>query len=232
VERLLEPELLDELPPDDPRAIRSRRDLKWLNWWMGHRSILVDALIGHWKNKPLRHLVDLGAGDGAFALGLTRELVKYQPQLHVLLVDRQPVVGEPVRTQFQKLGCTVEVIATDIFDWLNRGQGAVQPGTVFVTNLFLHHFHEAELCEMFHLASKQVDLFAACEPRRSALSLTAARWVGLIGCGPVTRHDAVVSVRAGFARRELSEMWPTEGNWMLQEQQAGMFSHLFVAHRK
>ncbi|EEF58005.1 conserved hypothetical protein [Pedosphaera parvula Ellin514] len=232
MERALEPELLDELPPDDPKAIRSRRDLKWLNWWMGHRSILAHALMRYWKNKPLQRIVDLGAGDGVFALGLARELVKYQPRLHIVLLDRQPVVSEKVQVQFQKLGCKVETVAADIFDWLAQRQGTMEQGTVFTANLFLHHFHEAELCEMFQLASKQVDLFAACEPHRSKLSLTAAKWVGAIACNSVTRHDAVVSVRAGFMKRELSEMWPTQGNWMLQEQRAGMFSHLFVAHRK
>ena len=63
-------------------------------------------------------------------------------------------------------------------------------------------------------------------------TLAAARMCGLIGCNSVTRHDAVVSVRAGFADRELSELWPTEGNWALTEQVLGWFSHFFLARRK
>ena len=57
--------------------------------------------------------------------------------------------------------------------------------------------------------------------------MRAAKLVGLIGCNSVTRHDAVVSVRAGFTNRELSDLWPTQGAWLLQEQRAGLFSHLF-----
>ena len=33
-------ELLDELPPDDPRALRSRRDLRLINRIMGHSALL------------------------------------------------------------------------------------------------------------------------------------------------------------------------------------------------
>jgi SAM-dependent methyltransferase len=230
VERTLEPEWLDELPPDDPKAVRSRRDLKRLNWWMRHESLVADALLRYSKGKSLQRVVDLGAGDGTFALGLTRKLVQQHPKVQVLLVDRQPCMSAETREGFQSLGCTVETVASDIFDWLTHA--VVPSGTVFIANLFLHHFHEAELCEMFYLASKQVDLFAACEPRRAELPLRMAKLVGLIGCNSVTRHDAVVSVRAGFTKRELSDMWPTEGAWLLQEQHAGLFSHLFVAHRK
>jgi hypothetical protein len=51
----------------------------------------------------------------------------------------------------------------------------------------------------------------------------------LIGCNAVTRHDAAASVRAGFAGRELSALWPARPGWRLREGRAGLFSHLFVA---
>jgi hypothetical protein len=36
MERVVEPELLDQLSPSDPRAVHSRRDLHWINLWMGN----------------------------------------------------------------------------------------------------------------------------------------------------------------------------------------------------
>src|ERR1035441_6973362 len=36
MERCLKPELLDELPRDDPSAVQSRRDLLRVNAWMGN----------------------------------------------------------------------------------------------------------------------------------------------------------------------------------------------------
>jgi hypothetical protein len=231
VERILEPEWLDELPPGDPKAVRSRRDLQRLNRWMGHPSLMANTLVQYAKKNPIHRLVDLGGGDGMFALGLVQELVKFQPRLKLALVDRQNHVRPETRDQFSALGCGVEIITADVFDWLARWTGG-PPGTVFIANLFLHHFHEAELCEIFWLASGQADFFVACEPRRTITALAAAKMCGLIGCNSVTRHDAVVSVRAGFADRELSELWPAQGNWALTEQVSGWFSHLFLALRK
>jgi hypothetical protein len=231
VERILEPEWLDELPPEDPKAVRSRRDLQRLNRWMGHPSVMANTLLHYAKKRPINRLIDLGGGDGVFALGLVQELVKFQPGLKVALVDRQNHVRPETSDRFHALGCRMEIITADVFDWLTRWSGG-PPGTVFIANLFLHHFHEVELCEIFRLASGHTDLFAACEPRRTGTALAAAKMCGLIGCNSVTRHDAVVSVRAGFADRELSEFWPTQGNWKLTEQVSGWFSHLFLALRK
>jgi hypothetical protein len=56
--------------------------------------------------------------------------------------------------------------------------------------------------------------------------------LSFIGCNAVTCHDAPVSVRAGFKGRELSTLWPRDGEWEITERRAGLFSYLFVAHRK
>jgi len=62
-------ELLDALPPDDPRAARSRRDLRVVNRIMGHAGTLAHALDTVATRQPLR-LVELGAGDGTLAEAL------------------------------------------------------------------------------------------------------------------------------------------------------------------
>jgi hypothetical protein len=53
--------------------------------------------------------------------------------------------------------------------------------------------------------------------------------VGLLGCNDVTRHDAVVSVQAGFAAQDLSRHWPQDGRWSLNEGAGFPFSHIFQA---
>ena len=42
--RHVQPELLDQLPPDDPRARWSRRDLRRINAWMRNPAIMAAAL--------------------------------------------------------------------------------------------------------------------------------------------------------------------------------------------
>ena len=66
---------------------------------------------------------------------------------------------------------------------------------------------------------------------RSLASLLFSRLLALIGCNSITRHDAVVSVRAGFREQELSRLWPADTSWLLEERPANWCSHLFIAKR-
>jgi hypothetical protein len=100
-----------------------------------------------------------------------------------------------------------------------------------ITNLFLHHFEDARLAELLHIISRRAKLFIAIEPRRACWPLFCSRLLWIIGCNDVTRHDAAASVRAGFAGRELSALWPDRKNWRLTERRAGLFSHLFITQR-
>ena len=218
--RRLEPEWLDELPAEDPRAQRSRADLRRVNAIMGNARIVARAIAG----SP-RTLVDLGAGDGAFALRLARALPT--PPARVTLVDRQDIVTPQTLRAFQAIGTAVEVACYDVFEWL----GLISNGVDVITaNLFLHHFEDEALARLLALASRKAPLFVACEPRRSSFALTGARLLGAIGCNDVTRHDAAVSVRAGFRGDEISRLWP-DGEWTRREEKRGGFSHLFVARK-
>jgi len=102
---------------------------------------------------------------------------------------------------------------------------------MFVANLFLHHFENQRLAELLQKISRRAKLFIALEPRRSPWTLFCGRWLWAIGCNAVTRHDAIVSIRAGFADAELSALWPDRQNWRLAECRAGSNGHLFVAQR-
>lgn len=220
MERTVEPEWLDELPADDPQAVRSRGDLRRLNWFMGHAGLLARALRD--SGSP-RRVVDVGCGDGA--LTLQTVMVAGWSDCEVVLVDRRPVIASRIRDEFASRRCRLTVIESDVFEALE----ALAPADVIFTNLFLHHFGEPELRRLLGSVAARTRCFAACEPRRSAWSLLASHMVGLIGCNAVTRHDAPASVRAGFQGRELSALWPQPRGWSLTENRAGKFSHLFVA---
>ena len=85
------------------------------------------------------------------------------------------------------------------------------------------------LRELLARVASVTQVFAACEPRRGKLAWFASRMVFVLGCNDVTRHDAAVSVRAGFAAYELSALWPP--GWDTDERLAPPFSHWFLARR-
>jgi pyrroline-5-carboxylate reductase len=78
------------------------------------------------------------------------------------------------------------------------------------------------------LAAERAPVFVACEPRRARIALQASKMLWVLGANDVTRHDAVVSVRAGFTGNELSAAWPA-GSWKLEERVALPFTHFFCA---
>ena len=143
-----------------------------------------------------------------------------------MLVDRQNFANERMRCEFARYGWRAICIQADILEWLSSERLEVD---LVIANLFLHHFRNEDLRTMFQHASQSTKVFTACEPARSAFSLMACKFLGLIGCNHVTRHDAEISIRAGFTNHELSALWPRNSDWQLKEGSAGLFSHSFVA---
>ena len=220
-ERRVEPEWLDELPANDPRAVRSRRDLRLMNRIMGHATIIRSTLRRSLAAASPR-IADLGTGDGTLLLRALPAGI----HARLVLVDRQPVVDRETIAAYGARGGTARVAEADVFEWLSS---RTERFDAIVANLFLHHFEPPALARLLSHAAACTTLFVACEPRRARVPLIGSRMLGLIGCNDVTRHDAHLSVRAGFAGEELSALWPRGDVWTIEETKAGLFSHLFVA---
>jgi len=193
---------------------------------MGHTGMVTRAL----RALPAhpRLLVELGAGDGTFLLGVARRL-KQQARVRAVLVDRRPSLSAATREGFKAAGWDVDACQSDVFEWLCLPHA--ETADVTVANLFLHHFRDGELANLLNLAAQHTRRFIACEPWRSRTARAAASLLRLVGCNDVTMHDADVSVRAGFRDREISALWPNDPGWHLAERRRGLFTHAFVAAR-
>jgi hypothetical protein len=222
--RRVEAEWLDVLPVDDPRARRSRRELARVNALMANAAIVADCLRAGGAPPTI---AELGAGDGRFAVRLARALGAAPGGACLTLVDRQPALDRAARETLESLGWRVEVAHADATEWLE----SARPQAAIVANLFLHHLDDDALARLLALVARRTRRFAACEPRRSGLASLGALMLGAIGCGPVTRHDAVASVRAGFTGGELTSLWTREPGWFTEERARGLFSHAFCAVR-
>jgi hypothetical protein len=194
---------------------------------MGNASIMARTLSSVFAVDHPRHLVELGAGDGDFLSRVAGKLGTRWQGTKATLLDRQSPINSEAAQLFRELRWQVKAKRIDVFDWCQAE--ATEEPAVIVANLFLHHFDPGQLEELMRGIARRSVLFVAVEPRRSLFSLAFSRLVGLIGCNAVTRHDAPVSVRAGFSGRELSGAWPKIGKWQIRERPAGIFGHIFVA---
>ena len=229
VPRRLEAELLDHLPADDPRAVRSRRDLKRVNAWMRNANCLAALLRSHSATRAPRTILDMGSGDGALMLEVARRLAPQWRDVRVILLDQQNIVSAATRENFAALQWHAEPVSADVFEYLSRApSGSIDAITA---NLFLHHFTEPQLAQLLAKVSELAWLVVACEPRRAKLVIELSRMLWVIGCNEVTVHDAVASARAGFADAELSALWPSQDGWELRERSALIFNHCFVARQ-
>lgn len=227
--RRVSPEILDGLAGNDPRALRAREDLHRLNTLIGQSFIMRRLLTAGAGEKPPRVVVDLGSGDGRFSLRVARRLARRWPSVKLFLIDRQALVSATTLEAFRALGWEATSVKSDVFDWfVDHPREAVDLVTV---NLFLHHLQASALAMLFQKLAPTTRAFVACEPRRSLIALAGCTFLALAGMGRLIRHDARVSVHAGFLGKELSALWPQDGQWQIQEWRGGVFSHCFFARR-
>lgn len=227
--RVVQPEILDDLAPDDPRARRSRLDLRRIHVAMGSAGILRRALDRSQMRTPPRRILEIGAGDGTLLLRVARRLAPAWRDVELTLLDRVDLVAPATRDGYAQLGWRVEVSQQCVLEWARSGD-ACRRYDLCIAALFLHHFAPQELDLILRAIAGRADRFVAVEPRRGALPLLGSRLVAALGANAVTRADAVASVRAGFAGDELQAAWPgTPDRWQLAEYPAGPFTHCFVA---
>ena len=226
--RRLTPEILDSLSPTDPGALASRRDLQRLHCAMGQIHLWRRWLRQRFPDRPPSSLVDLGSGDGHL---LARVLPIAFPSggggARLFFVDSKPSIPESSLDLLRRQNWLPTVVPSGVLEWARQAP----PTELILSNLFLHHLPDQKLRELFNFLTTITPLFAAVEPSRNLAGAIACRWLPLLGCHPVTLHDARVSVQAGFRGTELSRLWPRLSGWQTHEHRSGLFNHFFCAEK-
>lgn len=194
-ERVITPEILDRLDASDPAAQRSRMDLRAINTLMGNFRWVGNVL----RNRELnRGIVEIGAGEG----GLSKKLSRQFPSVPVTGLDLAPPPGDLGEVRWRQ---------GDLFSVLPE-----MTGDALVGVMILHHFPPAQIAELGRI-SRNFRMLCFCEPWRSSLSLALGRGM-LPFVGEVTRHDMIVSIKAGFRRGELASALGLDRNvWQFRE---------------
>lgn len=224
------PEALDELAADDPRGLRSRRDLRRVHRAMRSVGILHSAVSKLQLAAPPVRILELGAGDGSLLLRFARALKPRWTGVELTLLDRRLLVSDRTRAAYAQLDWRLRLLNADALVWAaDRHERRYD---LCLANLFLHHFDSPDLAALLRGVAASSNAFVACEPRRSGLARIGSRLLVLLGANEITRGDAIKSVAAGFAGLELSAAWDSAaGDWMLEEYPALPFTHCYSAVR-
>jgi hypothetical protein len=184
MQRTLQPELLDSLPPDHPDALHNRRDLRLTNAIVGNHRWLARTLPP--LLRPGERALELGAGTGE----LGRRLARAGLTCDGLDLWPRPAAW-PAECEWHR---------TDLLRFTGYA-----PYAVVVGNLIFHQFSAADLSALgAALQAGGVRTIVACEPARRRLSQLLYRTLGpLFGANHVSLHDAHVSIAAGFRGDEL-----------------------------
>ncbi len=187
--RVTAPEILDSLPPDDPAAVAGRRDLRRINAIMGnHRWICRRMADCHGAGS----ILEIGAGDGSLARGICQEYPHLAARYHA--IDLVPCPGNfPAGATWHEKNL-----------WSPDAAALLAEASVIVCSLVLHHFTDEELRGLGSSIPRCVRFFA-CEPCRRPLHLWQGRLIFPF-IHRVTRHDMIVSIRAGFRGGELAAL--------------------------
>lgn len=209
MQRSVQPEILDGLPPCNIDAIASRRDLVKINHLMGNFRWMRRQIRAS-NSEASKRLLEIGAGDGALAKKILRDS---GPVDYAALDQCGPPEGWPPDAEWH----TADLLAF-------RGYGEY---THLLANLILHHFSGNQLAQFgAQIRRSGIRCLIACEPCRRSIhkkQLRAGKWIGF---NYVTLNDGSVSVDAGFRGDELPQLLgldPGEWSWTIKETWMGAY---------
>jgi hypothetical protein len=213
MQRTLQPELLDSLPPQHPDARHSRRDLRLINRIMGNHRWFARTLPPLLRSGETA--LEIGSGTGELGVRLAANGVPIDGLDLCPRPDGWPAKG----------------------DWQSgdlRSFAGYHRYPAIIGNLIFHQFSREDLAALGKKLRASARLIVACEPWRSrGHQALFAAFAPVFGANRVTRHDGRVSIAAGFQADELPQILGLdEQNWNYHCQKTALGAYRMVAIRR
>jgi len=192
--RVVQPEILDTLSPDDPGAVANRRDLRFLNRFMGNWRWIARNLAGVYR--PGVRVVEAGAGEGDLGFYLWKKV----RGLAVSDYEGLDLWGRPAAWPNGAGWSRID---------LRNYEPDPAPG-ILVVNLLLHQFEDEALRDLGE-SLQHIPVWIINEPLRVRWAVWGLALMRPFGLHPVSWHDGRVSIGAGFRGRELANLLGADG---------------------
>ena len=213
-ERVIQPELLDQLPPNDPDAIRAREEMLQVNGIMGNHR-WIERMVRRHREEGWR-ITELGAGDGALSLRLVKAGCCDEAALNAFDLAPRP----------EHWPAAAHWTRGDVL------KQALPDTEIVIANLFLHHFTTEQLRVLGSRLSPKTRLIVAAEPaRRRVYSVMGRVFCEVAELNHVQRFDMQASIRAGFHGQELWQALGLGKEWQVDSHEHPLGAYRFMAWR-
>ncbi len=203
---------MDDPAVDRDQLDRSLRFIRAINRRLGGTA----AVLGHlrrwsagWPAGEVIRIIDLGTGSADIPLAIVRWARTGGMRVHVTAIDAHPTTLDLAREYLrQALGPgdpeDIELVRADALSLMDH----FEPGAFDYAHagMFLHHLDDIEVMTVLRVMDRLTTRGVIWNDLlRGTVEAVAVRLLTLAGPAMV-RHDARVSVAAGFTRREVLDL--------------------------
>ncbi len=204
--REVTPELMDDPDVDRAQLERSLRFIRTVNRRLGGAR----AALGHlrrwskrWPANEAIRIIDVGTGSADIPLAICRWADRTGRQVRITAVDAHPTTLELAREHVGDRA-EIELVHADALQLMD--QFTPRQFDYAHAGMFLHHLNDIEVMTVLRIMDRLT--------RRGLIwnDLTRGRLERLfvrllvVGQPEIVRHDAIVSVAAGFTRKEALDL--------------------------
>jgi 2-polyprenyl-3-methyl-5-hydroxy-6-metoxy-1,4-benzoquinol methylase len=204
-------EIMDDLEFHDDVVFQTLRELDFINQWLGGNAVTLSAIEKVWKEIPKEKsisIADLGCGSGEMLRLIAKKGIHQNRKVRLMGIDANPHIAEYARKHSSNF-TNIDFEASNIFSNEFRSQNF----DIVIATLFLHHFSDRELTNLFVELKKQVKTaIIVNDIHRHPLAYYSIKWLtALFSKSSMVKFDAPLSVLRAFTRSEIQSILKKAG---------------------
>lgn len=197
---------MDDLACDGEVVFQTLRELDVINHWLGGNAVTINALKKRWRIIPKEDTItiaDLGCGSGEMLRIISKLAEGENRKVKLIGFDANAHIIEYARNHSREFP-TISFESTNVLSKEFQDQ---QFDFVLAT-LFMHHFNERELIEIFSSLKRQTrSAIIINDIHRHPLAYYSIKWLTqLFSRSAMVRFDAPLSVMRAFKKREFDSV--------------------------